>query len=196
MAQWGDCQKSQIVPLNAIIIIIIIIIVIVVVGIIIINNAGMPLLIRGLNYWALVCGIFWSSSLGVSSGCSGFLPSPSNPHPPPSFLHWILTWTINKVTVSKWSPLIPCDWSDLWFSCCLVAMWACVLKTVQDALNTLLQKPSTTALFTASMWIYFIIFYILGCKQFCLGFEKYVIEGPKDWFLWVEGKKTDWLLVH
>ena len=32
-------------------------------------------LIWGLNLWALVCGIFWSSSAGVFSGYSGFLPS-------------------------------------------------------------------------------------------------------------------------
>ena len=29
----------------------------------------------GLNLWALVCGIFWSSSPGVFSGYSGFYPS-------------------------------------------------------------------------------------------------------------------------
>ena len=29
----------------------------------------------GLNLWAVVCGIFWSSSPGVFSGYSGFLPS-------------------------------------------------------------------------------------------------------------------------
>ena len=29
----------------------------------------------GLNLWALVCGIFWSSSPGVFSGYSSFLPS-------------------------------------------------------------------------------------------------------------------------
>ena len=29
----------------------------------------------GLNFWAAVCGIFWSSSSGVFSGYSGSLPS-------------------------------------------------------------------------------------------------------------------------
>ena len=103
----------------------------------------------GLNLLAVVCGIFWSSSPGVFSGYTGFLPSfiglmvqPIKQSSNKCDFNSVKlnSWAVPSYQVARYMTLA-CDKRSMcctWFAHdCTRATWAYVLETVRGAVRRL-----------------------------------------------------------